>query len=81
MKITISMPDEVYNKLEEDRGLIPRSTYIQKIIKESGRRFKRRKTRTLELRARSLRLILRSSILICYNKKVWLRYNQWATGL
>jgi metal-responsive CopG/Arc/MetJ family transcriptional regulator len=36
MKITISMPDEVYNKLEEDRGLIPRSTYIQKIIKESG---------------------------------------------
>jgi hypothetical protein len=33
MRITISMPDEVYDKLEEDRGSIPRSTYIQELIK------------------------------------------------
>lgn len=36
MKITISIPKDVYNKLELDRGAIPRSTYIQEIIKESG---------------------------------------------
>lgn len=34
MKITISMPKGVYEKLEKDRGLIPRSTYIQKLIGE-----------------------------------------------
>lgn len=32
MRITISMPDEVYDKLEEDRGSVPRSTYIQDLI-------------------------------------------------
>jgi hypothetical protein len=35
MKITISMPEGVYKKLESDRGLIPRSTYIQELIKDS----------------------------------------------
>ena len=32
MKITITMPSEVYAKLEEDRGMVPRSTYIQGLI-------------------------------------------------
>lgn len=32
MKITISIPDELYEKLEHDRGLVPRSTYIQKLV-------------------------------------------------
>lgn len=33
MKVTISIPDKIYKKLEEDRGSIPRSTYIQDLIK------------------------------------------------
>ncbi len=33
MKITITIPDSVYAKLEKDRGSIPRSTYIQDLIK------------------------------------------------
>lgn len=32
MKITISIPDKIYKKLEEDRGLIPRSSFIQGLI-------------------------------------------------
>ena len=28
----ISMPEEVYDKLEQDRGSIPRSTYIQDLV-------------------------------------------------
>ena len=32
MKITITIPKEIYDKLESDRGLIPRSTYIKKLI-------------------------------------------------
>lgn len=32
MKITITIPDYVYKKLESDRGSIPRSTWIQKLI-------------------------------------------------
>ena len=35
MKITITMPEYVYRKLEEDRGMIPRSTWIQKLITTS----------------------------------------------
>jgi len=35
MKITISIPKEVYGKLERDRGVIPRSTYIQQLIKDN----------------------------------------------
>lgn len=35
MKITITIPEGVYKKLEEDRGLIPRSTYIQQLIKDN----------------------------------------------
>lgn len=34
MKITITIPKEVYDKLERDRGMIPRSTYLQKLIQE-----------------------------------------------
>lgn len=33
MKITVTIPDNVYNKLERDRGLIPRSSFIQELIK------------------------------------------------
>ncbi len=33
MKITISIPKDIYEKLERDRGMIPRSTYIQALIK------------------------------------------------
>lgn len=36
MKITISIPDKVYRKLEEDRGIVPRSTYIQDLISYNG---------------------------------------------
>lgn len=32
MRIAITMPDELYEKLESDRGLIPRATYIQLLI-------------------------------------------------
>lgn len=32
MKITITMSDEVYGKLEKDRGLVPRSTYLQSLV-------------------------------------------------
>lgn len=32
-KITLSIPDDVYEKLEGDRGSIPRSTYIQDLIR------------------------------------------------
>lgn len=32
MKITITIPDEVYGELEKKRGYVPRSTYIQKLI-------------------------------------------------
>lgn len=32
MKITITMPDNLYKKLESDRGAVPRSTYIQGLI-------------------------------------------------
>jgi len=34
MKITITIPEAVYKKLEKDRGLIPRSTYIQGLVLE-----------------------------------------------
>ena len=33
MRIAISMPDELYEKLEVDRGDVPRATYIQRLIK------------------------------------------------
>jgi hypothetical protein len=33
MKITITLPRETYNKLEKDRGSIPRSTYIQDLVR------------------------------------------------
>jgi len=33
MKITITIPQEVYEKLEVDRGLVPRATYIQQLIR------------------------------------------------
>ena len=36
MKITITIPEEVYKKLEVDRGLIPRSTYIQDLVTRGG---------------------------------------------
>ena len=36
MKITITIPDSVYAKLEADRGSVPRSTYIQDLIKCFG---------------------------------------------
>lgn len=32
MKITITIPEGVYAKLEGDRGSVPRSTYIQDLI-------------------------------------------------
>jgi hypothetical protein len=32
MKITITMSEEVYGKLERDRGMVPRATYIQGLI-------------------------------------------------
>jgi len=32
MKITITIPDSVWIKLESDRGLVPRSTWIQELI-------------------------------------------------
>ena len=32
MKITITIPDSLYKKLESDRGRVPRSTYIQGLI-------------------------------------------------
>jgi hypothetical protein len=32
MKITITIPDGVYEILEDRRGLVPRSTYIQDLI-------------------------------------------------
>jgi metal-responsive CopG/Arc/MetJ family transcriptional regulator len=32
MKITITIPEHIYEKLEDSRGLIPRSTYIQALI-------------------------------------------------
>ena len=32
MKITITIPDSVYEKLEVDRGMIPRSTWIQTLV-------------------------------------------------
>ena len=32
MKITITMPEGVYEKLEVDRGSVPRATYIQGLI-------------------------------------------------
>jgi len=31
-RVMISMPEEVYDKLEQDRGSIPRSTYIQDLV-------------------------------------------------
>ena len=31
------MPDEVYEKLERDRGIVPRSTYIQDLINCFGK--------------------------------------------
>ena len=31
-KITLSVPDDIYNTLEVSRGSIPRSTYIQGLI-------------------------------------------------
>ena len=33
MKITVTIPDNVYDKLEGDKGLIPRSSFIQELIK------------------------------------------------
>jgi metal-responsive CopG/Arc/MetJ family transcriptional regulator len=33
MKITITLPKDVYEKLELDRGLVPRATYIQSLIR------------------------------------------------
>ena len=33
MKITVTIPDDIYRKLEEDRGLIPRSSFIQELIR------------------------------------------------
>lgn len=33
MKVTVTIPDDIYRKLEEDRGLIPRSSFIQELIK------------------------------------------------
>ena len=35
MKITISIPQGIYDKLERDRGMVPRSTYIQSLIRGS----------------------------------------------
>lgn len=32
MKITITIPNEVYDKLERDRGMVPRSTWLQRLI-------------------------------------------------
>lgn len=32
MKITITIPNEVYDKLERDRGIVPRSTWLQRLI-------------------------------------------------
>ena len=32
MKITITIPDSVYAKLERDRGSVPRSTYLQDLV-------------------------------------------------
>jgi hypothetical protein len=32
MKITITMSDDIYGKLEKDRGMVPRATYIQGLI-------------------------------------------------
>ena len=36
MKITITIPIEIYEKLERDRGLVPRSTFIQELVKGFG---------------------------------------------
>ena len=36
MKVTISIPAEIFKKLERDRGVVPRSTYIQELVKGSG---------------------------------------------
>lgn len=33
MKITVTIPDDIYSKLERDRGLVPRSSFIQQLIK------------------------------------------------
>lgn len=38
MKITITIPDEVYAKLESDRGSVPRSRYLQDLIMGAGGR-------------------------------------------
>lgn len=40
MKITITIPDVVYRKLESDRGIVPRSTYIQELILKGGLMYK-----------------------------------------
>lgn len=32
MKVTITLPDDIYRKLESDRGRMPRSTYIQCLV-------------------------------------------------
>jgi len=42
MKITITIPDSVWVKLEGDRGLIPRSTWIQELIIGKGKVVKER---------------------------------------
>ena len=36
MKITITIPEGVYAKLERDRGSVPRSTYIQDLVMGSN---------------------------------------------
>jgi len=41
MKITISIPQKVYDELEGLRGRVPRSTYIQGLIQEVGNAKKR----------------------------------------
>lgn len=41
MKITISIPQKVYDELEGLRGRVPRSTYIQGLIQGEGNAKKR----------------------------------------